>query len=52
MAWQTVFQEDAFQDIPLAFQIDRPRHDTDKDKEGGQAKVQQAPPVGSAKVEE
>lgn len=52
MAFQTVFDFGTFQDIPLTFQIDKPRHDTDKDKEHGKAKLQEVPPVGEARVEE
>ncbi len=52
MAFQTVFEFGTFQDIPLAFQIDNPRHDPGKDKEGGRAKLAAVPQSGEAKVEE
>ena len=52
MPFQTVFQPDTFQTAPLAFQIDKPREDEDKDKDGGTAKLGVKPSEGTAQAEE
>lgn len=49
--FQTAFQEDAVQVAPLAFQVDKPREDTDKDKDKGSARVEPAPSGGVARSE-